>query len=123
VAPDGIASLKRLAAHAGADLQDLGPEDFNAGNGLRELSWNHTTLHMRASEPGWTYLQMLLPQPELPAMQALRDHWGDDLLWHLELVKQQGSVRVAAVTPRALAWSCVVGAAHGRLSCPWRFCV
>ena len=33
VAPDGIASLKRLAADAGADLQDLGPEDFNAGNG------------------------------------------------------------------------------------------
>ena len=97
VAPDGIASLKRLAADAGADLQDLGPEDFNAGNGLRELSWNHTTLHMRASEPGWTYLQMLLPQPELPAMQALRNHWGNDLLWHLELVKQQGSVRVAAL--------------------------
>jgi FAD/FMN-containing dehydrogenase len=97
VAPDGIASLKRLAADAGADLLDLGPEDFNAGNGLRELSWNHTTLHMRASEPGWTYLQMLLPQPELPAMKALRDHWGNDLLWHLELVKQQGSVRVAAL--------------------------
>jgi FAD/FMN-containing dehydrogenase len=97
VAPDGIASLKRLAADAGADLHDLGAEDLNGGNGLRELSWNHTTLHMRASEPGWTYLQMLLPQPELPAMQALRNQWGDDLLWHLELVKQQGSVRVAAL--------------------------
>ncbi|MGB4699609.1 MAG: FAD-binding oxidoreductase [Parasynechococcus sp.] len=97
VAPDGIASLKRLAADAGADLHDLGAEDLSGGNGLRELSWNHTTLHMRASEPGWTYLQMLLPQPELPAMQALRNQWGDDLLWHLELVKQQGSVRVAAL--------------------------
>ena len=97
VAPDGIASLKRLAADAGADLHDLGAEDLNGGNGLRELSWNHTTLHMRASEPGWTYLQMLLPQPELPAMQALRNQWGDDLLWHLELVKQQGSVRTAAL--------------------------
>ena len=97
VAPDGIASLKRLAADAGADLHDLGAEDLSGGNGLRELSWNHTTLHMRASEPGWTYLQMLLPQPELPAMQALRNQWGDDLLWHLELVKQQGSVRTAAL--------------------------
>ena len=97
VAPDGIASLKRLAADAGADLHDLGAEDLSGGNGLRELSWNHTTLHMRASEPGWTYLQMLLPQPELPAMQVLRNQWGDDLLWHLELVKQQGSVRVAAL--------------------------
>ena len=48
----------------GAILRDLGPEDLSGGNGLRELSWNHTTLHVRASEPGWTYLQMLLPQPE-----------------------------------------------------------
>ena len=97
VAPDGIGSLQRLAADAGAELHDLGAEDLNGGNGLRELSWNHTTLHMRASEPGWTYLQMLLPQPELPVMQTLRNRWGDDLRWHLELVKQQGSVRVAAL--------------------------
>jgi FAD/FMN-containing dehydrogenase len=64
---------------------------------LRELSWNHTTLHVRASEPGWTYLQMLLPQPEAPAMAALKQRWGDALLWHLELVRQQGCPRLAAL--------------------------
>ena len=97
VAPDGISSLKRLAAASGAVVHDLGPEDLNRGHTLRELSWNHTTLHMRASEQGWTYLQMLLPQPELPLVQALKDRWGSDLFWHLELVKQGGAVRMAAL--------------------------
>ena len=96
-APDGIGSLRRMAAAAGATLHDLGAENLDAGTGLRELSWNHTTLHMRATNPGWTYLQMLLPQPELPAMQALKQRWGDDLLWHIELVKQRGAVRMAAL--------------------------
>jgi hypothetical protein len=64
---------------------------------LRELTWNHTTLHLRSADPGWTYLQMLLPQPELAAMSRLRQSWGDALLWHLEAVRQQGSVRLAAL--------------------------
>ena len=97
VAPDGLNSLHRMAQSAGAILRDLGPEDLSGGNGLRELSWNHTTLHVRASEPGWTYLQMLLPQPEAPAMAALKQRWGDALLWHLELVRQQGCPRLAAL--------------------------
>ena len=97
VAPDGLNSLQRMAQSAGATLRDLGPEDLSGGNGLRELSWNHTTLHVRSSEPGWTYLQMLLPQPEAPAMAALKERWGDALIWHLELVRQQGRPRLAAL--------------------------
>ena len=97
VAPDGLNSLQRMAQSAGATLRDLGPEDLSGGNGLRELSWNHTTLHVRSSEPGWTYLQMLLPQPEAPAMAALKERWGDALIWHLELVCQQGRPRLAAL--------------------------
>lgn len=97
VAPDGVSSLHRLVADAGAVMHDLGPEDLNRGNGLRELTWNHTTLHMRAVDPSWTYLQMLLPEPELPAMQLLKQRWGDNLLWHIELVRQQGAQRMAAL--------------------------
>ena len=40
---------------------------------------------------------MLLPQPELAAMEALRESWGDSVLWHLEAVRQQGSLRLAAL--------------------------
>ena len=40
---------------------------------------------------------MLLPQPEAPCRGLLRERWGDDLLWHLEAVRQQGGARLAAL--------------------------
>ena len=97
VSPDGVSSVQRLAESHAGDVRDLGPEDLTGGNALRELTWNHTTLHLRTADAGWTYLQMLLPQPELAAMTDLRQRWGDALLWHLEAVRQQGSVRLAAL--------------------------
>ena len=97
VAPDGVSTLEQLAEAVGATFRLVGPENNSSGRGLRELTWNHTTLHMRALEPAWTYLQMLLPQPELAAMDALKQRWADDLLWHLEVVSQQGVMRMAAL--------------------------
>ena len=52
---------------------------------------------MRALDPKWTYLQMLLPQPEEEAMLQIKSRWGDDLLWHLEAVLSQGAQRLAAL--------------------------
>ena len=78
-------------------MRCLGTETSRQGNGLRELSWNHTTLHLRQQNPAWTYLQMLLPQPELPVLETLSNDWGDDLLWHLEGVRHAGASRLAAI--------------------------
>jgi FAD/FMN-containing dehydrogenase len=64
---------------------------------LWELTWNHTTLHWRAQAPDWTYLQLLLPRPEAPLLQAVRRRWGDDVLWHLEGVRHQGAPRLTAL--------------------------
>ena len=97
VAPDGLTTLERLSSSFGAVFNHLGPEDENSGSGIRELTWNHTTLHMRSMDPEWTYLQMLLPQPEIELMKFLKSRWGDDLLWHLEAVRQYGSQRIAAL--------------------------
>ncbi|WP_269611175.1 FAD-binding oxidoreductase [Prochlorococcus marinus] len=97
VSPDGITTIERLAKSAGADFYDLGPENLKAGTGLRELSWNHTTLHMRGIDPSWTYLQMLLPQPESEMMRKLKSQWGSNLLWHLECVRQNGVQRIASL--------------------------
>ena len=97
VAPDGVSTLERLAVAYGARFNVVGPEADRGGTGLRELTWNHTTMHMRALDPQWTYLQMLLPQPELAATQVLKQQWGEDLLWHLEAVRQQGVQRLAAL--------------------------
>tara|TARA_B100000700_G_scaffold19133_1_gene18736 strand:- start:625 stop:1977 length:1353 start_codon:yes stop_codon:yes gene_type:complete len=97
VSPDGVRTIERLVKSAGADFYDLGPENLKAGTGLRELSWNHTTLHMRGIDPAWTYLQMLLPQPEFEIMRDLKLEWGHSLLWHLECVRQNGVQRLASL--------------------------
>ena len=97
VAPDGVSTIERLAKSAGADFADLGPENLKGGTSLRELSWNHTTLHMRTIDPDWTYLQMLLPQPEVEMMRKLKSEWGSNLLWHLECVRQNGVQRLASL--------------------------
>ena len=97
VAPDAVSTVQRLAAAVGADLTHLGAEAHRQGNGLKELSWNHTTLHLRQRDPDWTYLQMLLPQPEINCLETLKQAWGEDLLWHLEAVRQQGVQRIAAL--------------------------
>tara|TARA_Y100001968_G_scaffold42730_2_gene32809 strand:+ start:5303 stop:6646 length:1344 start_codon:yes stop_codon:yes gene_type:complete len=97
VSPDGLTTLKRLATSSGGIFKHLGPEKESAGSGLRELTWNHTTLHMRSVDSDWTYLQMLLPQPEIDLISSLKTQWGNDVLWHLEGVRQQGAQRIAAL--------------------------
>ena len=97
VSPDAVSTIERLAKSAAADFYDLGSENLKAGTGLRELSWNHTTLHMRGVDPDWTYLQMLLPQPESEMMRKLKSEWGQNLLWHIECVRQNGVQRLAAL--------------------------
>jgi FAD/FMN-containing dehydrogenase len=96
-APAALEVLPSWLAARGGALRWQAPQGQSRGLPLRELSWNHTTLHWRAQHPDWTYLQMLLPQPEAPCLERLRQQWGDDLLWHLEAVKQQGAARLAAL--------------------------
>ena len=96
-APDALAVLPDWLAARGGTLRWQAPQGQSRGLPLRELTWNHTTLHWRTQHKGWTYLQMLLPQPEGPCLERLRARWGDDLLWHLEAVKQQGAARLAAL--------------------------
>ncbi len=97
VAPDGVTTIRGIALSQQASFTDLGPESERLGNGMRELTWNHTTLHMRSNDPGWTYLQMILPEDSIEAMHKLKKKWGDDLLWHLESVSQHGTQRIAAL--------------------------
>ncbi|MCP9827513.1 FAD-binding oxidoreductase [Synechococcus sp. L2F] len=96
-APHALPALMPLLDQLGGALVWQAAEGESRGLPLRELTWNHTTLHLRAQDKGWTYLQMLLPQPEGPTLAALKQRWGDDLLWHLEGVRQQGQQRLAAI--------------------------
>ncbi|WP_259727218.1 MULTISPECIES: FAD-binding oxidoreductase [unclassified Synechococcus] len=103
-AADALSTLEPLLRELGGELvwqaaerRELGLPLRELGLPLRELGWNHTTLHLRAHDPGWTYLQLLLPQPAATALTALKRRWGDELLWHLEGVRHQGSQRLVAL--------------------------
>jgi FAD/FMN-containing dehydrogenase len=96
-APDSLEVLPGWLASQGGTLQWQAPQGQSRGVPLREITWNHTTLHWRAQQTGWTYLQMLLPRPEEPLLAAVRERWGPDVLWHLEAVRQAGAQRLAAL--------------------------
>ncbi|MCP9859971.1 MULTISPECIES: FAD-binding oxidoreductase [unclassified Cyanobium] len=111
-APDTLELLPSWLAARGGQLRWQGSRP-EAGRGrglpLGELTWNHTTLHWRAQAPDWTYLQLLLPRQEAPLLEAVRQRWGSDVLWHLEGVRYQGAPRLTALPlvrwqgPQALA--------------------
>jgi FAD/FMN-containing dehydrogenase len=96
-APDTEAVLPGWLVARGGQPVWCEEQGRSRGVPLRELGWNHTTLHWRTQVPGWTYLQMLLPADPAPLLEAVRGRWGDDVLWHLEAVRQQGQARLAAL--------------------------
>ncbi|MEY3735305.1 MAG: hypothetical protein RLZZ624_363 [Cyanobacteriota bacterium] len=97
ISADGLPLLQTWLAELGGRLLWQRPAGHGQGLPLAELTWNHTTLHWCRRHSGWTYLQLLLPQPELACLQHLKQGWGDDLLWHLEGVRSQGAQRLAAL--------------------------
>lgn len=96
-APDSLAVLLPWLARRGGRCHWQQPQGSGRGLPLRELTWNHTTLHWRVQAPDWTYLQLELPADPWPLMQALRQRWGEDLLWHLEAVRQRGAPGLLAM--------------------------
>jgi FAD/FMN-containing dehydrogenase len=71
-----------------------------AGKGIAivEYSWNHTTLHARSVDPTLTYLQTLLPDDKnLKLLEHLYQHFGDEVMMHLEFLRVGGTARPAAL--------------------------
>ena len=96
-APDALAPLSDELTGCGGRLRWSEAQGASRGVPLRELTWNHTTLHWRARHEGWTYLQMLLPKPEGPLLEAVRQRWGERVRFHLEGVRQGGCPRLACL--------------------------
>ena len=93
----GIKTIELICKKFKVKYNLLGEEE-KLLNGISEIVWNHTTLHMRAQDKKWTYRQMLLPlNKEMELINALREKWGKKILWHIEAVSQQGNPRLAAL--------------------------
>ena len=95
--PAALPVLTARLGQLGGQVLWQKPQSQSKGIPLRELGWNHTTLHWRSAQPDWTYLQLLLPQPEGAFLTALRQRWGGPIHWHLEGVRQQGGQRLVCL--------------------------
>ena len=73
-------------------------KDAGKGVMLLEYTWNHTTLHARSVDPSLTYLQTLFPRdPDLKLVQQMYEHFGDELMMHLEFIRIGGAAAPAAL--------------------------
>jgi len=73
-------------------------QESGKGISLVEFSWNHTTLHARAADPSFTYLQSLFfNDPKLELVQQMYDHFGDEVIMHLEFIRVNGVAIPAAI--------------------------
>jgi FAD/FMN-containing dehydrogenase len=73
-------------------------QEASKGTGIYEYTWNHTTLHARSVDPSLTYLQTLFPADrELKLLQQMYEHYGDEVMMHLEYLRVNGTVLPAAL--------------------------
>jgi FAD/FMN-containing dehydrogenase len=94
VAETDLESFKCLVNEHNGDLcYAKEPRAARKGTSLVEFSWNHTTLHARTVDPSLTYLQSGFPaDPELKLVQQMYEHFGDEVIMHLEFVRSAGEV-------------------------------
>ncbi|NJR51988.1 MAG: FAD-binding oxidoreductase [Leptolyngbyaceae cyanobacterium CSU_1_3] len=73
-------------------------QEASKGVTIAEYSWNHTTLHARSVDPTLTYLQTLFPDDKrLTLLEHMYQHFGDEVMVHLEFLRVGGSARPASL--------------------------
>ncbi len=87
-----------VKAWNGTIVYQKSAQEASKGTAIYEYTWNHTTLHARSVDPSLTYLQTLFPPDrELKLLQQMYEHFGDEVMMHLEYIRVNGSVLPAAL--------------------------
>ena len=101
VAPFAMEALEVFTARReGASiLYRSDDHDFERHPGhLFEYGWNHTTLRALKVDPDITYLQVRYGgEDPLAQVQSIRDAFGDEVLQHLEAIRENGRVIYAGL--------------------------
>ena len=99
VAEADMAALSELASeYSGEITYQKDTQSASKGAAIAEFTWNHTTLHARNADESWTYLQTVFPyDPSLQLLQHLYEHFGDEVVMHLEYIRSQGNILPAAL--------------------------
>lgn len=65
---------------------------------IHETAFNHTTLMALQVDKGWTYLQVVMPNPYEPKLvEEQMRRFGDEVLMHHEYTKEKGRVRIGGL--------------------------
>jgi len=106
-----LAGVRSLAkSHQGTITYEKDEKAAAKGAAIAEFTWNHTTLHARNVDQNLTYLQTVFPyDPQLKLVQHMYEHFGDEVIMHLEYLRSEGRILPAALqlvrytTPERLA--------------------
>jgi len=87
-----------IVEFSGALTYQKDAEAAAKGASLAEFTWNHTTLHARNADSDLTYLQTVFPyDPNLELLLHMHEHFGDEVIMHLEFLRSQGRIVPAAL--------------------------
>jgi len=90
-----------LAARYGGERAMAVNEIESAAANLRrihETAFNHTTLMALQVDRGWTYLQVVMPNPFEPKLaEAQMQRFGDEVLMHHEYTKEKNRCRIGGL--------------------------
>ena len=89
VSPASAGAAKAAAVKAGATVTFSQPyAGLKSQPLLSDYTWNHTTLWAMKADPAYTYLQCGFSPTECDEQfRLLRARYGDDMLFHIEFMK------------------------------------
>ena len=100
IASEQLAALESAARETGGEVsysgKYLGVRTIPL---LSDYTWNHTTLWALKSDPAYTYLQCGFdPDRVREQMRRVREHFGQEILFHMEFMKNgEGRVIPGAI--------------------------
>ena len=94
-------ALHTAAELAGGEVTFTGPfEGPRTQPLLSDYTWNHTTLWAMKADPSYTYLQCgFSPQDSEHQFHLLRERYGDEILFHIEFMKNGESIVIPGAIP------------------------
>jgi FAD/FMN-containing dehydrogenase len=94
-------SLRKAAEKAGGEVTFVG--EFTGPRTqplLSDYTWNHTTLWAMKADPAYTYLQCgFSPDNCEEQFRQLRARYGDEILFHIEFMKNGDGVVIPGAIP------------------------
>jgi FAD/FMN-containing dehydrogenase len=101
IATEQADDLRSAAEAAGGEVTFTGKFDGPRTQPLlSDYTWNHTTLWAMKADPAWTYLQCGFSPAECEQQfRLLRARYGDEILFHIEFMKNGAGVVVPGALP------------------------